>query len=151
MSEQIRAKVTELMPAIRKDLEQSLTNDLDDARAERALFVGAKLAETSLRKAVLDQSLFVEADLTDADFSEADMLQCNLTGARCLRTKFTGAELTYADFSHADLTEADLSSAKLFRAVLHRALEEKAVFSNRAAALGDDADLAEAEDWPAKY
>jgi uncharacterized protein YjbI with pentapeptide repeats len=71
--------------------------------------------------------------------------------AQCTRAKFTGAELTYADFTHADLTKADLVRAKLFRAVLHRVRDEGALFTDRAAALGDDPDLAEAEDWPVKY
>jgi len=62
-------------------------------------------------------------------------------------TRFNGAELTYADFSHADVSAADFSRATLFRARLHGLKEQDTIWSRRAAALGNDEELARAEDW----
>jgi hypothetical protein len=40
-----------------------------------------------------------------------------------------------------------LTGATLFRTRLHRVKDEGTIWGNRAVALGDEADLAEAEDW----
>ena len=52
-----------------------------------------------------------------------------------------------ADLSHADVEGADFSGARMFRAVLHRTRDVGAFFTNRALALGDDPELAQAEDF----
>jgi len=61
--------------------------------------------------------------------------------------RFNGAELTYADFTHADVSAADFSRATLFRARFHRVKEQDTIWSSRALALGNDEELARAEDW----
>jgi len=85
--------------------------------------------------------------LDRADLTGANMYQCVMHGTSCRETRFTGADLTYAELLHADLRRADLSNAKLFRARLHRIYDEKTVFTKKKAALGEEKELAEAEDW----
>jgi uncharacterized protein YjbI with pentapeptide repeats len=79
------------------------------------------------------------------------MDQCILHRASCLGTRFGGANLTYADFSNADVSGSDFLRATLTRARFHRTKEERAIFGSRAAALGNDELLAEAEAWTPKY
>jgi uncharacterized protein YjbI with pentapeptide repeats len=74
-----------------------------------------------------------------------------VTGANCTQARFVNADLTYADFSHANLTAADLTGATLFRAKLHAILDVRAIIPGRAAALGEDLELAEAENWQPIY
>ena len=75
------------------------------------------------------------------------MQMCTLRRAACVSARFNGADLTYADFSHADVSSADFSGATLFRAQLHRIKDKGTVWTSKAAALGDNEELAEAEQW----
>ena len=90
---------------------------------------------------------FEKAWLHGADCSGARLDRSIFTRAYCADAVFTGAWIPYADFSHADLSGADLSGAKLFRAKLHGIQDEGALFTDRKSALGDDPELAEAENW----
>ena len=88
----------------------------------RTLFAQTKLARASMRRAHLDQSVFLEADLSGAGMPRTPgCSSATSPGANCQRTLFTGADLTYADFSHADVSEAGFLGATLLRARLHRA------------------------------
>ena len=75
------------------------------------------------------------------------MQMCMLQRTKCQSARFVGADLTYADMSHADVSDADFSRATLFRAVLHRVKDSGSQWTSRAAAYGDNEELAEAEDW----
>ena len=93
------------------------------------------------------QSVFATARLLEADLSGSRLEQCIFHEAEVSAARFIGADLTYADFSGARMLSADFSHATLFRTKFHRVEEHGAVFSSRAAALGDDPELLEAEQW----
>ncbi|HVK68901.1 MAG TPA: pentapeptide repeat-containing protein, partial [Polyangium sp.] len=72
--------------------------------------------------------------------------------AKAPGASFKNCDLTYADFSHASIEGADFSGAKMYRTKLHRVKDGGARYPlGRAGALGDDADLAEAEVWRDKH
>jgi uncharacterized protein YjbI with pentapeptide repeats len=71
--------------------------------------------------------------------------------ATCLGARFVDASLSYADFSYADLRNADFTGARLLRARFHAVQDDGAQFTSRAAALGDDEELAKAERFQSKY
>ena len=88
----------------------------------------------------------------DADVSLSDLERCNLEmsvwhRAKCESSRFSGAKLDYADFSWANVMGADFSGANLFRARFHRVMDRGAIFTSRLTALGDDEELAKAEDF----
>jgi uncharacterized protein YjbI with pentapeptide repeats len=115
------------------------------------LFANAKMAEVVLQGSKLKQALFVEADLSVADLRDCDLEMSIFQRAKCQGAKFSGSVLTYADFSHADVSMADFTGAQLFRARLHGTNQENTRWgAARAVALGDEADLAEAEAFQPK-
>ena len=90
--------------------------------------------------------------LTDADLSGTDLRQCVFHDASCVGARFERANLREADLSNADLTRTNWVGADLFRARLHGVEDEDAAFdAGRALALGDDADLLEAQRWTPKH
>lgn len=106
--------------------------------AERSVWYGQDLANTSLQAATLRQSdfrncVFLGSDLRGTNFSKCVMTGAKFTkarleplhfeGGRKLQTSFSGANLRYADFSYtnlkdADFSDADLSSANFTGAIL---------------------------------
>ena len=77
---------------------------------------GAKLRDTSFKR----------ADLAGATLSNADAFRAKFISAKSSKVKFDGARLAEADLTKADLTgasfrNADLRRARLFRAVLRGA------------------------------
>ena len=58
--------------------------------------------------------------------------------------------MTYADFSYAVVEASNFSWASVFRARFHKTHEDGAVFTNRSLALGDDEELARAEEFVAQ-
>ena len=85
-------------------------------------------------------------------FASADLQQSIFHKASCVGASFIGANLTCAELNHADLTRCNFTGATLFRARLHQIKDEDAVFgASRAVALGDDPDLAEAENFRPRY
>ncbi len=71
----------------------------------------AYLVGVDLRNAVLDQSSFAGADLSNADLTDADLTDTNLTDAYLWFANLTGANLTDANLWDANLTDADLTGA----------------------------------------
>ena len=126
-------------PQLAADFARRLPQALDEIATECQCLL--------LTRAVLRSAVFQDADLTLADCSDSDLYQGNFTRVKAPRGRFRNCDLTYADFSHADVEGADFSGARMFRAVLHRTRDAGAFFTNRALALGDDPELARAEDF----
>jgi hypothetical protein len=103
------------------------------------------MANADCRGGVFDQSLWIDALLSDADFSDAGLEQCVFHRARCERTSFARSRLTCADFSYADLRAANFEKALFHRTQLHRAHQGDSRWSDRIGVLDADPDLFEAE------
>ena len=59
------------------------------------------------------------------------------------------ADLTYADFARASIEGCDLRGSTVFRSNFHQTAERDAQFPDRAAALGTQPALAQAQAWRA--
>ena len=68
----------------------------------------------------------------------------------CIGARFNGAKMTYADLTHADVSAAEFKGARLFRTRLHGVKDAATRWDGKGLAVGDDADLAEAERFEAK-
>ena len=124
---------------------------MDGARAEQAVFVEADLRGASMRKAWLKRALFVDARMPLVDLTDVGAEEAIFHRASCREASFRGANLTYADFSHADVSGADFTGASVYRSRFHRVQDEDTLWCSRAAALGEEADVAESEDWNPPY
>ena len=67
----------------------------------------------ALEKAVAVGAHLADANLTDANLTGANLARANLTGANLARADLTGADLTGADLAGAHLADANLTGADL--------------------------------------
>ena len=80
--------------------------------------IGAKLADSDLRRAdmrcrILQGASFDGSDLTHADFSGANLYWASFFGTNLMGALFHGSDLRGADLKGARLVGADLSGANL--------------------------------------
>lgn len=118
----------------------SVSNDLDDDRAERAerlenlRFVRETVIATEdrphlrrfrgidLRGMAMTRLPLGRADLVGADRAGAQLQAADLVGALLDRADLSGADLAFADISGADALRTDLSGANLYSANLSGAI-----------------------------
>ena len=95
-----------------------------------------------------------DSDSSDAAKHGDVVAACDIDDKRldlAVSAKFSQATLTHADFSHAELAGADFTGASLFRTKFHLANRDKAILPRAAGWIGEDEELARAEQWQPKH
>ena len=95
------------------------------AHLERAILLGANLADANFFKANL-----AGADLREANLAGADLREANLAGADLREANLAGADLREANLAGSDFREANLLGANFFKANLADASFFKANFAD---------------------
>ncbi len=87
--------------------------DLEDVRAEGALFTGAQLDHASLKDSWLSGAIFWEAHLESANLKEARLAHADLRGAHLQGARLQGANLEGANLTGVNLKDAVLCGVEL--------------------------------------
>lgn len=116
LEDRLVATVTELIAGIQR-------GDYGKVDLRRADFAGEQLSAADFRGVILDESSFVDANLTDADLRHCFARKCYFTRANLTRVRLADGEFWSSDFSNAVLSDvdgldnADFDSACVFTAI----------------------------------
>ncbi|TRM49819.1 DUF2169 domain-containing protein [Achromobacter sp. LC458] len=115
--------------------------DLSCVNFQRAIFAGAKLADTRLDGCDLTDAVLTGADLTRASLSGANLTRANLGRTQCVRTNFAQGQFKECTWDHAQCEDCNFADSawqlgRLHQARLIRCDFRRASFSQWAAMSG---------------